>query len=159
MKTILSAFVLMLLLTSCRKEIENVYAIDPVYVSQSGQKNNLKSDLQFVSIAYSDLFGQQISTTELNAMLAGYNSVGDKALVIDLIIRNLLVKPGIIKSSQLEMQNDPDAFIDETFERFFVREANEMEKWYFGNSINSNSQLLPEDIYYALMSAEEYRHY
>lgn len=159
MKTILSAFVVMLLLTSCKKEIENVYAIDPVYVSQSGQKNNLKSDLQFVSIAYSDLFGQQISVQELNVLLAGYNSVGDKALVIDLIIRNLLVKPGIIKATQVEMQNDPEAFINETFERFFVREANEMERWYFSNAIKSNAQLLPEDIYYALLSAEEYRHY
>ncbi len=159
MKKLLSVLFLVLLLSSCRKEIENIYAIDPVYVSQSGQKNNLKSDIQFVSIAYSDLFGQQISAQELNALLAGYNSVGDKALVIDLIIRNLLVKPGIIKSTQQEMQSDPDAFIDATFERFFVREASEMERWYFTNSINANSQLLPEDIYYALMSAEEYRHY
>lgn len=159
MKKLLTALVLVLLFSSCRKEVENVYAIDPVYVSQNGQKNNLKSDLQFVSIAYSDLFGQQISATELNALLAGYNSVGDKALVIDLIIRNLLVKPGIIKTTQQEMQNDPDAFIEATFERFFVREASEMEKWFFGNSIKSNSQLLPEDIYYTLMSAEEYRHY
>lgn len=159
MKKLLLILLCVSSLAACKKEMVNVYEINPVHVSPNGQKANLKSDLQFVSIAYSDLFGKQISAQELNALIAGYNSVGDKALVIDLIIRNLLVQPGIIKTNQAAMQSDPETFINETFERFFIREPSEMERWYFSDIILSNSQLLPEDIYYALMSAEEYRHY
>ncbi len=136
-----------------------MYEITPVNVRQSGEKGNLKSDIQFLSIAYSDLFGQQISTTELNSLLSGYNAVGDKTLIIDLIVRNLLVKPGIVKVDQATMQSDPEAFINITFKRFFIREPTEMEIWFFANLINENKQFLPEDIYYALMRAEEYRYY
>lgn len=159
MRKLLLSLVFCLFFISCKKETENVYAIDPVHVSQTGQKGNFKSDLQFVSIAYSDLFGKQISVQELNALIGGYNAVGDKSLVIDLIIRNLFMQPGIIKTSQAAMQSDPETFIDDTFKRFFIREPSEMESWFFSNSIKSNPQLLPEDIYYSLMSAEEYRHY
>lgn len=136
-----------------------MYEIAPVNVRQSGEKGNLKSDLQFISIAYSDLFGKQISTAELNTLISGYKAVGDKTLIIDLIVRNLLVKPGIVKVAQASMQADPEAFIALTFERFFVREPSEMETWFFANLIKENQQFLPEDIYYALMRAEEYRYF
>ncbi len=159
MKKLLLYLVLIGLFASCKKEISNVYDIAPVNVRQSGEKGNLKSDLQFISIAYSDLFGKQISTSELNSLLSGYKAVGDKTLIIDLILRNLLVKPGIVKIDQATMQADPEAFIQASFERFLVREPTEMETWFFANLINENNQFLPEDIYYALMRAEEYRHY
>lgn len=136
-----------------------MYEIAPVNVRQSGEKGHLKSDLQFISIAYSDLFGKQISTAELNALISGYKAVGDKPLIIDLIVRNLLVKPGIVTINQATMQADPEAFIKGAFERFFIREPTEMETWFFTNLINENQQFLPEDIYYALMRAEEYRYY
>ncbi len=151
--------ILGIVLVSCRKEIRNVYEIDPVHVGQRGSKTHLKSDLQFVSIAYSDLFGRQISTQELNTLIAGYNSVGDKGLVIDLIVRNLLQKPGIVKETASEMQSDPEAFVKKTFERFFIRKPSEMETWFFSDLIRENSDLNPEDFYYALMSTEEYRYY
>lgn len=139
--------------------MSNVYEINPVDVRQSGAKGNLKSDLQFISIAYSDLFGKQISTSELNGLVSGYKAMGDKTLIIDLIIRNLLIKPGVVSVDQSSMQSDPESFIKVSFERFFVREPTEMETWFFANLINENSQFLPEDIYYALMRAEEYRYY
>lgn len=148
-----------LLLFSCKKEQSNQYVIDPVHVSQNGNKSNLKSDLQFVSIAYSDLFGQQISSQELTTLIATYNSVGDKALIIDLMLRNMLLKPGIIKAAKSEMQNDPETFITESFNRFLIREPSEMELWFFADILQKNAQLNPEDFYYALMSAEEYRYY
>lgn len=159
MKKIILYFLFIGLLTSCKKEISNVYEIAPVNVRQSGEKGNLKSDLQFISIAYSDLFGTQISASELNSLLSGYKAVGDKTLIIDVILRNLLVKPGIVKIDQATMRADPEAFVKSSFERFFVREPTEMETWFFANLINENNQFLPEDIYYALMRAEEYRYY
>lgn len=146
-------------LTSCKKEISNVYEIDPVYIQQNGQKGNLKSDLQFISIAYADLFGRQAKTDELNTMLDAYNSMGDKALIIDLMIRSLITQPGVIAETQAQMQTDPETFIQKSFHRFFIRNATEMEVWYFKKLIETESQLLPEDLYYVLMSAEEYRYY
>jgi len=159
MKRVVLFCLILTMLTSCKKEMSNVYEINPVDVRQSGAKGNLKSDLQFISIAYSDLFGKQISTSELNGLVSGYKAMGDKTLIIDLIIRNLLIKPGVVSVDQSSMQSDPESFIKVSFERFFVREPTEMETWFFANLINENSQFLPEDIYYALMRAEEYRYY
>lgn len=156
-KTLLIA--LIFVFVSCKKETITQYEVEPVHLKQSGNKSNLKSDLQFVSIAYSDLFGVQISANDLNVILAGYNSVGDKSLIIDRIIRKLLSAGGIDKPTDADMRANLDAFIEACFERFFVRKATEMETWFFKSKIEANPQLKPEDIYYVLMSSNEYRYY
>lgn len=150
---------LFLALSSCKKEVPTVYELNPVSVRKGGAKTNFKTDLQLVSIAYADLFGKQIGTQELNVLIDGYKAVGDKSLVIDLIIRNMLNNQEVIKPSTQTMRGDIEKFLFETYERFFNRNPNELELWFFKDLIEKNPELLPEDIYYALMSSEEYRFY
>ena len=159
MKKLIAIACLVLTLTSCKRETLDVFVVDPIQVNQSKDRDNLKSDLQFISIAYADLFGSQISNRDLQALMSGYNSVGDKQLVIDRIIRKLLTSPGINKPNAVTMRSDLDAFIQESFKRFFVRDAAEMEVWYFKSVIEENPDIQPEEIYYVLMSSEEYRYY
>ncbi|TNE79296.1 MAG: hypothetical protein EP332_11340 [Bacteroidetes bacterium] len=158
MKKLLLIFGLVSLF-SCQKELKYAYELEPVNLSQSKDKSNLKSDLQFVSIAYSDLFGKQIAASDLNVILEGYNSVGDKGVVIDRVLRKMLAVNGIIKPDASVMRADLDAFIEESFERFLVRKPAEMERWFFASIMEKNSALQPEDIYYALMTSTEYRYY
>ena len=152
--------VLLVLLTSCKREVVEVYEIDDInlYTSAS-EKKNLKTDEQFISILYTDLFAQSIDNTELNKLNTAYSSMGDKSLVIDIIIRGLLTNSNAIVSTNTEMRADPDLFIEETYKRFFVRKPNEQEKWFLRNKIQENPALKPVDVYYALLTSDEYRYY
>lgn len=152
-------FLSIALVLSCQKEVNYQYELTPVSLTQSKDKGNLKSDLQFVSIAYSDLFGAQISANDLHTILEGYNSLGDKGLIIDRVLRKMLSVNGIIKPDGATMRADIEGFLTESFERFLVRKPAEMELWYFKSILEKNTNLEPEDIYYALMTSIEYRYY
>ncbi|MEZ4773623.1 MAG: hypothetical protein R3D00_10615 [Bacteroidia bacterium] len=148
-------------LWSC-KPTENIYMyeVNEVSVTQSGiGKNTPKSDLEFISLAYSDLFGKTIPENALQSMVLAYNAMGDKALIADLIIRNMLNSPEADVPSSQAMRADVDGFIVATFKKFYVREPGEYELWYFRSLIEGDSQITPEIIYYAILTSDEYRFY
>ncbi len=154
------SILLVLLTFSCKKELTNEYELNPVQLeNSSGNKTNLKSDLQFISIAYSDLFGKQIGSVQLNKLINGYASIGDKALIIDRIILNFLNSPGVLIPSNTEMRANPDGFISAAFNKLLVREPSEMEIWFLKNIINANNSISAGHIYYVIMTSNEYRFY
>jgi hypothetical protein len=57
------------------------------------------------------------------------------------------------------MRQDPEAFITETYKRFFVRVPTEAEKTYMINYINSHPEVTPEHVYYAFAISNEYYFY
>lgn len=147
-------------LPSCKKDPKYVYGVNDVTVSQSGvSKPNVKSTIEFISIAYSDLFGTTISAGELTDLSLCYLAFGDKKFIEDLIIRNFLNKPGVIIPTQATMTADVSAFASATYRKFYNRDPNEFEKWQVVNYINSNSSITPELVYYAFMTSDEYRYY
>lgn len=144
------------------KPTENIYLyeVNDVSVTQSGiDKKNPKSDLEFISLAYSDLFGKTIPENSLQSMVLAYNAMGDKALIADLIIRNMLNSPEADVPTNQEMRADVEGFIVATFKKFYVREPGEYELWYFRSLIDGDSQITPEIIYYAFLTSDEYRFY
>ncbi|MDX2249511.1 MAG: hypothetical protein SF052_22195 [Bacteroidia bacterium] len=154
-------FLLFLFLWAC-KPTEDIYLyeVNDLEVTQSGiDKNNPKSDLEFISLAYSDLFGKTISDNSLQSMILAYNGLGDKALISDLIIRNMLNSPEADIPANQEMRADVEAFVVATFKKFYVREPGEYELWFFRSLIESDSEITPEIIYYALLTSDEYRFY
>ncbi|MEO0469409.1 MAG: hypothetical protein AAF206_07310 [Bacteroidota bacterium] len=137
-----------------------LYEVDELQVNQSGvDKNNLKSELEFLSLAYSDLFGETVSDDILNSMMFAYQSLGDKALIADILIRNMLNAPEADVPSDQEMRANPDAFITAVYKKFYVREPNEYERWYFNNLIQTDPNISPETIFYAFLTSDEYRFY
>ena len=62
-------------------------------------------------------------------------------------------------ATETSMRADPDEFITETYKRFLVRKPTEQEKWFLRNKIENNASLKPLDIYYALLTSDEYRYY
>ena len=77
-----------LLFTACKKEY--LFGVDDVDVVQnSASKNNVKTTTEFVSIAYSDIYGSTIPQVYLTKLSLAYLAFGDKKLVEDIIIKNM----------------------------------------------------------------------
>lgn len=148
------------LLFSCQREVVDQYQINDVnlYTSAS-EKKNLKTDDQFISILYTDLFGKSINNEELKRLNKAYTSMGDKSLVIDIMIRGMLSNSEAIISDKNAMRARPEEFIEESYKRFLVRQPTEQEKWFLKNKIENNQNLKPLDIYYAILTSDEYRYY
>ncbi|MEL6135606.1 MAG: hypothetical protein AAFR59_19780, partial [Bacteroidota bacterium] len=114
------------------QELEKVYVyeVNEVEVNQTGiSKDNLKSDLEFLSLAYADLFGNTITEDQLNAMTIGYNALGDRTLIADIIVRNMLNDPEADVPTSQNMRADIDQFIADTYLKFYVREPGAYERW------------------------------
>lgn len=149
-----------LLLLGCQQEDIYVYEVNPVDVTQAGiDKVNLKSDLEFLSLAYADLFGTTIPSSTLNVMMQSYESVGDKSLIADIIIRNLLNSPTASIPTDAEMRGDIDQFINETYKKFYIRLPGEYEYWFLEKFITEDQDVSPEMVYYAFLTSDEYRYY
>ncbi|MCB0846500.1 MAG: hypothetical protein KDE26_24795, partial [Bacteroidetes bacterium] len=134
MKQIIYLFSLIVLVLSACKSTDDlyIYEVNEVEVTQPGiDKNSPKTDLEFISLAYSDLFGKTISNDDLNRMVLSYNALGNKSIIADLLIRNMLNSPQADVPSAQEMRNDIEGFITDTFKKFYVREPGEYELWYF----------------------------
>ena len=149
-----------LLFQACKKDPSYIYGVNDVTVSQPGvSKPNVKNTIEFISIAYSDLFGSTISAGDLTDLSLCYLAFGDKKFIEDLIIRNFLKKPGVIIPTQTQMTADVPAFVQATYRKFYNRDPNEFEKWQVVNTINGTSGITPELVYYAFMTSDEYRYY
>jgi hypothetical protein len=153
---------LIILGTSCKKELtkEYVYIVDSVNVTKSGvYKPNTKNNIEFISIAYSDLFGNTISNDKLTNLSIAYDAFGDKKLMEDLIIRNFLKSPQAIIPSVSEMNSNKETFIKNAYRKFLNREPSEMEIWQFKKIVDEDPSITPEMVYYSFLTSNEYRHY
>jgi len=106
---------------------------------------------------YSDLFGGNVSQGEIDAIIVAYASLGDKELITDLVIRNLLNDGRASLPSEGEMRSDIDKFIVDTYVKFYIREPNAYEKWELKRIIEADPGMTPEMIYYAFLTSDEYR--
>lgn len=147
-------------IVSCKKDPKYVYGVKDVTVSQSGvSKPNVKSTIEFISIAYSDLFGTSIPASDLTQLSLCYLAFGDKKFIEDLIIRNFLNKSGVIIPTQATMNADVPSFVQATYRKFYNRDPNEFEKWQVVNYIKTTANITPELVYYSFMTSDEYRYY
>ena len=145
---------------ACTKEKKAVYEVNEVTIKgDNNPKVRSKTTLEFISIAYQDILGATVSTAQLSSLSIAYTAFGDKKLIEDMIIKNLLNEPGAIIPTKASMTADPLKFVDETIKKIFNRNPNEYEKYYFTNLITTNTNVTPEVFYYALMTSEEYRYY
>lgn len=149
-----------LAIVGCQKEKDIIYEVNDVNVSNpDGNKDNVKSLTEFISIAYTDLFGENISQAQLQTLAVPYAGFGDLKLIEDLIIKNFLNEPTVELPSSVEMRADVDAFVFESYQKLFNRDPNEFELWYVSDLIDENQDATPELVYYSLMTSNEYRYY
>lgn len=153
---------LVIFTSSCKKEAPTtyIYGVNSVGVTQDGvSKPNVKSTVEFISIAYSDLFGNTINQATLTDLGTAYVAFADRKLIEDMIIRNFLNTPGIDIPTLTDMNANVPTFIINSYKKFYNREPNEFELWQMENLIESDAAITPELVYYAFMTSNEYRYY
>ncbi len=162
MKKLIYILIGICFVSSCKKEDPtHIFGVTDVVVTQSSaDKNRLKTDVEFVSIAYADIFGASISQGELEDVIITYKSFGDKSLVIEMIIRKFIINeasniPTINRSST----TTTEAFVNDIYKNIYNREPNAFEKWYLSDLIKNENSITAEMVYYSLMTANEYRYY
>lgn len=145
---------------SCTEEKKYQYGIDPVDVTlNGGQKTNQKSTTEFISIAYSDLYGTIIPQTKLVNLSVAYSSFGDLKVIEKRIIANFLNDTTIHLPTVPSVNGDTMLFITNAYKKFYNREPNEFEKFKWKDLVRNNSSVTPMTIYFALMTSDEYRFY
>lgn len=156
-------FLLFPFLFSCtKKEIEKryVYGVDSVTIREPGtDKPSVKTTTEFISIAFTDLFGTPISNSTLIKLSNAYSSFGDKKLVEDMIIRNFLNTSTVSIPSETTMRGDVGKFVTDCYKKFYNRYPTEYEKWFMSDLVNKDTSIKPEQIYYSFLTSNEYRYY
>lgn len=144
----------------CKKEKIYTYEVNDVTVDQEGAvKPNVKSDLEVISIAHTDLFGATIAPNKLEQLSTAYRSLGDKRLMIDMIILNFLNEPNVDIPTDAAMRADINSFVETVYRRLFVREPTSFERWFVSDLISKDSDITPDLVFYAFMTSNEYRYY
>jgi hypothetical protein len=159
-RNLLSILSLLIFAFSCTTENEYQYEVNTVSTGKTtGEKSNQKSTTEFISIAYSDLFGTNIPQSKLINLSQAYSSFGDLKVIEDRIIRNFLNDTNAVVPQYPSVNGDTILFITNTYKKLYNREPDEFEKYYWKNLIQTNTSVSPMLIYYSLMTSDEYRFY
>jgi len=150
-----------LILFSCKKEKNVIYKLNNVTIEQnSANKDHLKSTTEFISIAYSDIFGTVISTNKLADLTTIYKAFGDKKLIEQMVIKNFLNEPTnlipVIDTTSVTTIKD---FVTDAYKKLYNRNPDEYELWFVADMITKDNDLTAELVYYSLMTSNEYRYY
>jgi hypothetical protein len=150
-----------LLLFSCKKEKKITYQLNDVPIeNNSANKDHLKSTIEFISIAYSDIFGTVISTNKLAELSTIYKAFGDKKLIEQMVIKNFLNEPSIqIPQIDRSSSSTINIFVQNMYTKLYNRTPDEYELWFVADMIQKDITLTSELIYFSLMTANEYRYY
>ena len=152
---------IVLFLFSCKKEKKIIYQLNDLKIeNNSANKGHLKSRIEFISIAYSDIFGTVISTNKLSDLSQIYKAFGDNKLIEHMVIKNFLNEPSIQipqidRSSISEINN----FVQNMYIKLFNRKPNEYELWFISDLIQKDTNLTSNLTYFTLMTSNEYRYY
>ena len=160
MKNIHVLFIILIVFNSCKKETEYIYELNDVRVSQENIGKGIpKSTIEFLSIAYSDIYGNTISQNQLNRLSLLYLAFGDKKLLEDLLIKNMINRPEALLPNNQTMRADVDLFVVNAYQKLYNRLPNELEVFTLKKNINENAQMTAIMVYYAMMTSDEYRYY
>lgn len=146
--------------SACKKEKVYTYNVNTVTAKKNtGNKSAQKTSTEFISIAYSDLFGNTIPSGKLVTLNNSYSAFADKKLIEDVIVRNFFNAPTPLLGTTAVMRNDPKTFITQAYKTLLVREPTEYEVQYLTTYIAANATLTAQMFYYSLLTSNEYRYY
>lgn len=159
-KLLFVPLIMLLLLSACKDEKRYIYEVEEQEIYQSAnEKQNLKTTTQFISIAYNDLFGSNITNQQLQQFDVALQSFGDKNVVQEMIVKNLINRGGTQIPADLAMRADIAAFVEQTYLRVYNRKPNEFEAWKMKDLVEKNADVTAKMVYYSLMTSEEYKYY
>ena len=158
-KIILLFFCFSLLISSCKKD-DIIYDVNQVNATPyNANKNKLKTIPQYISILYANLFQKALSANELVEITNCIESIGDKEVAHEIVLSNFMNKSGVTMPSDSLMRTDINAFIEQTYKRFYVRDLTEAEREFFLNFFASHPDVSVEMVYSAFSLSNEYQFY
>lgn len=149
----------MIMAVAC-KDTSYIYNVEPTLVQPvdlTGKKE--KTPEQYIAILYANLYQRAMSPNQLVKATETIASIGDKQVAYETIISKFMNDPAIKLPSDDFMRDSTEAFIQETYKRFFVRVPTEAEKTWMINYIKSHPEVTPEHVYYAFAISNEYYYY
>ena len=156
---ILLFFCFSVLFSSCKKD-DIIYDVNSVNsTSYNANKNKLKTIPQYISILYANLFQKALSANELVEITNCIESIGDKEVAHEIVLSNFMNKSGVTLPSDSVMRVDINAFIEQTYKRFYVRDLTEAEREFFVNFFESHPDVSVEMVYFAFSLSNEYQFY
>jgi hypothetical protein len=159
-KLLLIPLICLLALGACKNEKRYIYEVEEQEIYQSANdKKNLKTTTQFISIAYNDLFGSNITTQQLQQFDVALQAFGDKNVIQEMIVKNLINRGGTQIPSDIAMRGDLPSFVEQTYLRIYNRKPNEFEAWKLKDMVEKNADITAKMVYYSLMTSEEYKYY
>lgn len=161
------SFITLLTFISCKKELEVtevydnvIYQVDSTKLyASSAEKVKQKTQAQYISIMYSDLFSFNISGNELSELSELSLAIGDKTMANELSLSHFLNSPLLDEPSDAEMRADLDNFVELTYLRFYQRNPTPYEKLYLTDVIEKENQISVLDVYTAFILSDEYYYY
>lgn len=149
-----------LVLQACKKEPDPEFHLNGVeLLPPSAGKDKQKTNEQYVAILHANLFQTAMSANDIFEINNCIESIGDKELAREVVISNFMNDEGVQLPSIEDMEEDIDAFIIDTYARFFIRIPTEAEKTYVRNFIEGNPYMTPELVYFSFALSDEYMFY
>ena len=153
-------YVLILCASACTKDRIIGYEVDQVNVLEDkSRKTKKKNDAEFITILYTNLYQSAISPNQLYKTQNVLYSIGDQDVANEMLLSNYFNSSGITIPQDAVMRADIDAFIINTFKRFYLRYPSEGEKGFFKQYITNNKAVTVEMVYTAFACSEEYQNY
>lgn len=154
-------------LSSCKKQVEEtiiysntIYEVNDVSIySTNAEKTKQKSPELLLSIMYSDIFNQAIPSRTLLEISELSLSNGDKTMFTEMIFSQFLTNPSANVPTDVQMRADVDAFILDSYIRFYQRKPNEYEKRFLKDLITNNPLITVENVFTSFVLSNEYYFY
>jgi len=154
------AMAVVMLASGCRPDPEVTYGLQPFEITANGaDKDRLKTDDQWISILYANLFQETLPAGDLFEIKQCLASIGDQEIARAVVLANMMASEDVLLPSVEEMNSDLDGFILATYVRFLVRYPSEAETTWLANFIENNPAMRPELVFTSFALSEEYLYY
>jgi hypothetical protein len=148
------------ILSGCRPEPEVSFELQGLEVTPGfAVKDRLKTNEQWVAIVHTNLFQAGMPANDLYNAARVFESIGDQSIAREVLLSNFFNQPDLDLLSREEMLDNLEAFIDETYVRFFTRYPTQAERTYVREFILNNPGMTPELVYMSFALSDEYRYY
>ena len=145
---------------SCRPEPEVSFELQGLEVTPGfAVKDRLKTNEQWVAIVHTNLFQSAMSANDLYNAARVFESIGDQSLAREVLLSNFFNQADLNLLTREEMVANLDAFLDETYLRFYTRFPTQAERTYVREFILNNPGMTPELVYMSFALSDEYRYY
>lgn len=154
------ALLMLVCFSACTKNERLSYGLldQEVYEDKTLKTKN-KSESEYISILYTNLYQKPISPNELYKTQNVVYSIGDRTLAYEMLLSNYFNQGSVQIPSNSNARGRLDSFILETYKRFYLRYPSEAEKTWFRNYIEANQDASVEMVYTAFAASDEYSFY